>query len=118
MATQVLPAPIGASSFEHVWSDTPVAQPVDMVQYSEETLFSERLLLSDLALERLQLLRISYLKSCVGVFGIGAAFLLLATVMCLIKGIMYQPPVACFFAVLGIVVVFLMKIYDARKKVV
>jgi hypothetical protein len=101
---------------QSVWSYTPVAKRIERIQQTESVVFNERLFLGDIARHNLADLRVSYLRLCALTFAWGALFLLFATMWCAVKGVAYQPPLACFISVLGVLVVFLLKLHNAKEE--
>src|SRR5437016_940504 len=97
-----------------VWSDIPVARGIEQVQQTEGTVYNESLFLTEIAHKQFLSLRIIYLRKCVLTFAWAASLLLFATVWSVFTQFPYQPPLACFIAVTGILVVFLMKLHDAK----
>jgi hypothetical protein len=98
-----------------VWAESQVSTHIEKIDYIEPTVFNERLLLGAIAeLQALELRRIR-LYYYTAVFGCGVLFLLAAILLCLVKSIPYQPPLACLMAVVGIFVVLCMKIRDAKS---
>ena len=99
-----------------VWSSTPVAKRIRRVEQTEITVYTNRLFLGEIARQTMMSRRRAHLGYSAITFAWGTLFLLFATILSAATGRPYQAPLACCIAVLGVLVVLLMKLRDAKKE--
>ncbi len=118
MATAISPIfiPKPATDLAKITSVVPVAEKIGEVQAAENTLFTERIVLYEIAREQARLFRLLRLKAYANCFGVGTILLLTASLLCALAGIPYEPALACFFAAFGTFAVFWMKLRDANHQ--
>lgn len=106
--------PNPATELAKITTAPPFTEKVGRVEAAEATLFERRFLLYELTREQARFSRHMKLKIYASEFGFGALALLVISILCVAVGIPYEPALACFFVVLGIYVVYRMKIRDDK----
>jgi hypothetical protein len=106
----------GSSSDERIALETQATEDIERIVLLEETKYMSMIVDNPMTREAQLLdLRIRDLKRNSVIFGIASALFLLASIVTVLVGFAWQPPVASFFSVFGTFVVFRMKLRDARR---